>query len=251
MLVNLKSWMNEEDSLNVFINWNEMFKSGIPLGFNGELPSQKIHQSSWKCLTDCLILRYKDLTYQSYSTLDVLWKTSTAMYFHGNWSEESSKVLRVSTTIYYSVQFSRSVVSDSLWLHGLRHARLPCPSPIPRDCSNSCPVSWWCHPSISSSVIPFSSCLQSFPASGSFPVSQFFTSGGQSIRISASASVLPMNIQDWFPLGWTGWISLQAKVFSRVFSNTTIKSINSSVLNFLYSPTLTSIRDYWKNHSFD
>ena len=111
--------------------------------------------------------------------------------------------------------------------------------------------SWWCHPSISSSVIPFSSCLQSFPASGSFPVSQFFTSGGQSIRISASASVLPMNIQDWFPLGWTGWISLQAKVFSRVFSNTTIKSINSSVLNFLYSPTLTSIRDYWKNHSFD
>ena len=136
MLVNLKSWMNEEDSLNVFINWNEMFKSGIPLGFNGELPSQKIHQSSWKCLTDCLILRYKDLTYQSYSTLDVLWKTSTAMYFHGNWSEESSKVLRVSTTIYYSVQFSRSVVSDSLWLHGLRHARLPCPSPIPRACSN-------------------------------------------------------------------------------------------------------------------
>ena len=106
------------------------------------------------------------------------------------------------------IQFSHSVVSDSLWPHGLQQASLPCPSPTPGACSDSCPLSWWCHPTISSSVIPFSSCLQSFPASGSFPWSQFFASGGQSIGVSASASVFPMNIQDWFPLGWTGWISL-------------------------------------------
>ena len=115
-------------------------------------------------------------------------------------------------------QFSHSVMSDFLWLHGLQHARLPCPAPTPGSCSNSCPSSWWCHPMISSSVILFSSCLQSFPASGSF---QFFASGGESIGVSASASVLPMDIQDWFPLGWTGWISLQSKGLSGVFSNTT------------------------------
>ena len=120
-----------------------------------------------------------------------------------------------------SVQFSRSVTSGSLRPHGLQHARLPCPSPSPRACSNSCPSSRWCHPAISSSVVPFSSCLQSFPASGSFPVSQFFASRGQSIGVSASASVLPKNIQDLFPLGWTGWLSLQSKGCSRVFSNTT------------------------------
>ena len=125
------------------------------------------------------------------------------------------------TTMNNSVQFSSSVMPDSLRSHGLQHARLPCPSPTPRACSNSCPSSWWCHPTISSSVIPFSSCLQSFPASGSFPMSQFFTSGDQ--RIGASASVLPMNIQDWFPLRWTGLISLQSKGVSRVFSNTTIQ----------------------------
>ena len=116
-----------------------------------------------------------------------------------------------------SVHFSCSVVSNSLWPHGLQHARLPCPSPTPGACSNSCPSSRWCHPTISSSVVPFPSCLQSFPASGSFPMSQFFTSGGQSIGISASASVLPMNIQDWFALGLTGWISLLSKGLSRVF----------------------------------
>ena len=107
--------------------------------------------------------------------------------------------------------------------HGLQHIRLPCPSPALRACSNSCPLSRWCHPTISSSVFPFSSCLQSFPASGSFPMSQFFSSGGQRIGVSASASVLPMNIQDWFPLGWTGCISLQSKGLSRVFSNTTVQ----------------------------
>ena len=105
------------------------------------------------------------------------------------------------------VQFSCSVVSDSLQPHGLQHARTPCPSPTPRAYSNSCPLSWWCHSIISSSVVPFSSHLQSFPASRYFPMSQFFTAGGQSIGVSASASVLPMNTQDWSPLGWTGWIS--------------------------------------------
>ena len=110
-----------------------------------------------------------------------------------------------------SVQLSCSVVSKSLWPHGLQHARLLCSSPTPRACSHSCPLSRWCHPTISSSVVPFSSCLQCFPASGSFLRSQFFTSGGQSFEVSASASVLPMNIQDWFPLGWTGWISLHPK----------------------------------------
>ena len=119
-----------------------------------------------------------------------------------------------------SVRFSHSVMSDSLWPHGLQHTRLPCPSPTPKACSDSCPLSQWSHPTISSSVIPFS-CLQSFLASGSFPMSQFFTSRGQSIGVSASSSVLPMNIQEWFPLGWTGWISLQSKGLSRVFSNMT------------------------------
>ena len=111
----------------------------------------------------------------------------------------------------------------TLWPHELQHARLPCPSPTPRACPNSRPPSWWCHPTISSSVIPFSSCLQSFPASGFFQMSQLFTSGGQSIGVSASASVLPVSIQVWFPLGWTGWISLQSKGVSRAFSNTTVQ----------------------------
>ena len=114
-------------------------------------------------------------------------------------------------------------MSDSLQLHGLQHARLPCPSPTPSACSNSCPMSQWCHPTISSSVVPFSSCLQSFPASGSFPRSQFFTSGGQSIGVSSSVSVLSMNIQDWFPLGLTGLISMPSKGLSRVFSNTIVQ----------------------------
>ena len=122
-----------------------------------------------------------------------------------------------------SVQFSCSVVSDTLRPHGLQHIRLPCPSPTPGTYSNSCPLSWWCHPIISSSIVPFSSCLQFFPASGSFQMSQFFTSGGQSIGVSDSASGLPMNTQDWSPLGWTGWIFLQPKGLWRVFSNTTVQ----------------------------
>ena len=122
-----------------------------------------------------------------------------------------------------SVKFSRSVMSDSLGPHGLQHARPHCPSPTPGIYSNSCPLSWWCHPTILSSVLPFSSCLQSFPASGSLPMSQFFASGGKIIGPSASASARPMNIQDWFPSGLTALISLQSKGLSRVFSNTTIQ----------------------------
>ena len=122
-----------------------------------------------------------------------------------------------------SVHFSCSVMSDSLWPHGLQYARPPCPSPTSEVYSNSCPLSGWCHPTISSSVVPFASCLQSLPASGSFPMSQFFASGGQSIGVSATASVLPVNIQDWFPLGWTGWIFLLSKGLSKVFSNTTVQ----------------------------
>ena len=124
---------------------------------------------------------------------------------------------------FSSGQFSCSVMYDSLWPHGLQPARLPCPSPTPGAYSNSCPSSRWCHPTISSSVIPFSCCLQSFPESGSFQMSQFFPLGGQSIGVSASAPVFPMNVQDWFPLGWTSWISLQSKGLSRTFSNTTVQ----------------------------
>ena len=133
-----------------------------------------------------------------------------------------------------SVQVSSSVMSDSLWPHELQHTRPPCPSPTPGAYSNSYPLSQWCHPTISSSVVPFSSCLQSCPASGSFPMSQFFASGGQSIGVSASASVLPMNIQDWFPLGLTGWISLQSKWLSRVFSNTTVQKLKIFMLSNFY-----------------
>ena len=132
--------------------------------------------------------------------------------------------------VQHQVQFSGSVMSNTLEPHGLQHTRLPWLSPTPRTCSHSCPSSQWCHPTISSSAIPFISCLQS----GAFPMSQFFTSDGQSIGFSASASVLPMNTQDWSPLGWTGWISLQSKRLSRVFYKPQFKS-------FLYSPTLTSI----------
>ena len=130
-----------------------------------------------------------------------------------------------SLTFYKKLQFSHSVMSDSLRLYGLQHARLPCPSPTPGACSNSCPLSQWYHQTISSSLIPFCSCLQSFPASGSFPMSQFFASGGQSIGTSALASDLPMNVQDWSPFGWTGWISLLSKRLSRVFSSTTAHGI--------------------------
>ena len=154
------------------------------------------------------------------------------------------------TLSFSSVQFSCSVMSDSLRPHELQHARPPCPSPTPGVHSDSCPWSQWCHPAISSSVVPFSSCPQSLPISASFPMSQLFTSGGQSIGASALASVLPMNTHDWSPLGWTGWISLQSKGLSRVFSNTTVQK-QQFFGTQLHSSTLTSIHDHWKNHSLD
>ena len=134
------------------------------------------------------------------------------------------RIWEISLHVYVSsVQFSRSVVSDSLQPHESQHARPPCPSPTPRVHSNSCPLNWWCHPAISSSIIPFCSCPQPLPASRSFPMSQLFTSGGQSIGVSALASALPMNTQGWSPLEWTGWIPLQSKGLSRVFSTTTVQ----------------------------
>ena len=159
-------------------------------------------------------------------------------------------VFVVGTWVPSSVHFSHLVMSDSLQPHGLQHARPPCPSPTPGVYSNSCPLSLWCHPTISSSVIPFSSRLQSFPASGSFSISQF-ASGGQNIGDSASAPVLPMNIQDWFPLGLTGLISLQSKGLSK--SLLQHHSSKASVLqcSAFFIVQLSSIRDYWKNHSSD
>ena len=131
---------------------------------------------------------------------------------------------KTTTRIYFiHIQFSHSVMSDSLRPHELQHARPPCPSPTPGAYPNSCPLNRWCHPTILSSVIPFSSCPQSFPASGSFQMSQCLTSGGQSIGVSALTLVLPINTQDWSPLGWTGWTSLPSKGLSRVFSNTTVQ----------------------------
>ena len=165
-------------------------------------------------------------------------------FYKDNW-------LSINLIKHCSVQFSHSVMCDSLRPHELSHARPPCPSPTPGVHPNPCPLNWWCHPTISSSVIPFSSCPQSFPASGSFQMSQLFESGDQSIGVSASASVLPMNTQDWSPLGWTGWISCSPRDSQESSPTPQFKSISSSVLNFLYSPTLTSIHDQWKNHSLD
>ena len=169
-------------------------------------------------------------------------------------SENTLEINANKSTTFQNLSISSVQSLSHVWLFATpwtEHNRLPCPSPTPGVYSNSCPQSRWFRPTISSSVIPFSSCLQSFPASGSFSVSQFFASGGQNIGVSASASVLPMNIQDWFPLGWTGWISLQSKGLSESSPTPQFKIINSLALSFLYSPTLTSIHDYWKNHSFD
>ena len=153
--------------------------------------------------------------------------------------------------VYTSVEISHLVMSNSLRPHGLQYPRPPCPSPTPRIYPNSCPLSQWCHPTISSSVIPFSSCLQSFPGSGSFQMSHLFASGGQSMGVSASTSVLPMNTQDLPPLGWTGLISLLSKNSQEPSPTPQFKSINCFFLSLLYGSTVTSIHDYWKNHSFD
>ena len=154
------------------------------------------------------------------------------------------------TTVFSSVQFSHSVMSDSLKPHESQHTRPPCPSPTPGVHSDSCPSSQWCHPVISSSVVPFSSCPQSLRASESFPLSQLFSWGGQSTGSSALASFLPKNSQDWSPSEWTGWMSLQPKGLSRVFNNTTFQK-HPFFITQLCSPTLTSIYGYWRNHSFD
>ena len=156
-----------------------------------------------------------------------------------------------SSNCFSSVQFSHSVVSDSLRPHESQHARPPCPSPTPRVHPNSYPSSQWCHPAISSSVVPFSSCPQFLPASESFPMSQLFTWGGQSTGVSSSASVLPMNTQDWSPLGWTGWSPCSPRDSQESSLAPQFKSINSSVLSLLHSPTVTSIHDQRKNHSLD
>ena len=152
---------------------------------------------------------------------------------------------------FSSFQFSHSVVSNSLWHYESQHARPPCPSPTPGVDSNSCPSSQWCHPAISSSVVPFSSCPQSIPASGSFPMSQLFASGGQSTGVSALASVLPKNTQDWSPLEWTSWISLQSKGLSRVFSNTTVQKHQFFGTQLSSQSNFHIIHDHWKNHSVD
>ena len=144
-----------------------------------------------------------------------------------------------------SVQFSRSVVSDSLRPHESQHARPPCPSPTPGVHPNSCPLSQWCHPAISSSLVPFSSCPQFLPASESFPMNQLFASDGQSTGVSASTPVLPMNTQDWSLLGWTAWISLQSKGLSRVFSNITVQKHQFFIAQLSLWSNLTPIHDYW------
>ena len=181
----------------------------------GSLPAEP-QGSLFSLIRQCLLLGKTSLLVTS-----IHW-----FYFSYVWDMLLSLLRVVLTTKKYfklSFKFSHSVMSDSLWPHGLQHTRHPCPTPTPRTCSNSCPSSQRCHPTISSSVIPFSSCLQSFPTSGSFQMSQFFSSSGQSIGVSPSASVLPMNIQNWFPLGLTGLISLLSKGLSRVFSSMTIQ----------------------------
>ena len=176
--------------------------SGLPFPSPGDLPDPKV-KPGYPALADGFFIT--EPPGKPHSVLDQ--KILISQFF----------------VCYCFSQFSRSVMSSSLWPLESQHARPPCPSPTPGVHSNSCPLSQWCHPTISSSVVPFSSRLQSFPASGSFLMSQFFTSGGQSTGISASASDLPMNTQDWSPLGWTGWISLQSKGLSRVFSNTRVQ----------------------------
>ena len=153
--------------------------------------------------------------------------------------------------MFSSIQFSHSVVSDSLRPHESQYARPPCWSPTPRVHSDSCSSSQWCHPAISSSVVPFSSCPQPLPASGSFPMSQLFSWGSQSTGVSALASVLLKNAQDWSLLEWTGWIPCSPRDSQESSPTTQFKSISSPEFSFLYSPTLTSIHEHWKNHSLD
>ena len=187
--------------------------------------------------------------------------TEFQLYMTGNILEIGCKKVWMHLTLNCplkncSIQVSHLVVSDSLWPHRLQHTRLPCSSSTPGACSNSRPSSQWCHLTISSAVVPFSSRLQSFPASGSFQMSQFFTWGGQSIGVSASASLLAMNIQEWFPLGFIqDWFLVGSPCSPRDFQESSpipqLRSINSLAFSLLYCPNFTSIHVYWKNHSFD
>ena len=178
------------------------------------LPGSSVHRISQARILEWVAISFPRVSFRSMDGTHISCIDRWILY---HWA--TGKVV----TYMSSVQFSRSVVSDYVWPHEPQHARPPCPSPTPGVHPNPCPSSRWCHPAISFSVVSFSSCPQSFPASGSFQMSQLFTSGGQSIGVSASASVLPMNTQDWSPLGWTCWISLQSKGLSRFFSNTTIQ----------------------------
>ena len=196
-----------------------------------------------------LLLSFQSLAFNSYKetfSLVKLQLTSVLAHLEG----VSIAFSKIVAPFSISVEFSCSVMSDSLWPHEPQHTRPPWPSPTPRVHSNPCLLSQWCQSIISFSAVPFSSCPQPFPVSGSFLMNQLFTWGGQSIGVSASTSVLPRNTQDWSPLGWISWISLQRD--SQEYSPTPqFKSINFSVLSFLHSPTLTSIHDHWKNHSLD
>ena len=176
----------------------------------------------------------------------------TSFSFHQSGYCKTSKFLFLLPACLLShIQFSHSVMSDSLWPHESQYARPPCPSPTPGVHSDSCPSSQWCHQAISSSVIPFSSCPQSLPASESFPISQLFTWGGQTTGVSALASFLPKKSQGWSPSEWTGWISSQSKGLSTVFSNTTVQKHQFFGASLLHSSTFTSIHDHCKNHSLD
>ena len=211
-----------------------MILSQIYWQISNKLLSMSIHRetkliSFCRSVSDDRLVTVLSLLVSQWS--ETSWVQILALNFLLMGSEQNSWLLytcflscnNVDINQFSSVQFSHSVVSDSLWPYELQHARLPCSSPTPGAYPNSCPLSRWCHPTISSSVVPFSSCPQSFSASGSLQMSQLFASGGQSIEVSASTSVLPMNSQDWSPLGWTGWISLQFKGLSRVFSKTTVQ----------------------------
>ena len=211
-----------------FIDFDNLLQKKITfLEAHKSLKIRKVTQwKKKKCISKDYVTRYskclRDTALLIFTTLlENMW---LLLFYYCFTTTEISENTNVRLTFIFSlVQFSHSVVSDSLWLHGLQHAKPPCPSPTPGVYPKSCPLIPWCHPAISPSVIPFSSCPQSPPASGSFPMSQLFTSGGQSIGVSASTSVLPMNTQDWSPLGWTGWISLQPKGLSRVFCSTTVQ----------------------------
>ena len=207
----------------------------------------------WQYLIPSLLWARKKVLYCLYcrnelNSLAVSVHIEVHFYSHFSASFLNSREFKM---LLLLLLFNCSVLSISLWSHGLQHARLLCPSPSPRVCSNSGPLSRWCYLTISSSVVHFSSCPQSFPTSRSFPVSQLFASGGQSIGASASASVLPMCIQGWFPLVLASLAPCCPRDFQESSSTLQFESINSLVLRLLFGPTITSVHDYWKNHSFD